>query len=192
MKKDLTAKFDKEKIKSYLRFAGTTIVVILFFNFIFWPQNQKLNELIYKVKEKTLLFSRIEKNVNNIGALRKEIDSLEKRVAQLEEKLPEQIEANLLIETLKDITEEANIKFVSIEPKNTKKFELAGQKQVYLELPITVKLKCGYEELLSFVKNIENSKRLMKVSDLSIKTNPQSTWEHAAEITISTFSSLKQ
>ncbi|MBM3251675.1 MAG: hypothetical protein FJZ11_02685 [Candidatus Omnitrophica bacterium] len=191
MAKDFLTNIDQEKIKSYAPLAILVLVTILFFLFLFIPQKGKLRSLIMEVKNKQQVFIVVEKNAGNIGALRKEIAELGKQVTGLEERLPEQIKANLLIETLKDITEQAKLKFVSIEPKDTKKFELSDQKQVYLEFPIVLRLKSGYYELAKFIRDIESSKRLMKVSDLQIKADPQNVWEHSIEVTVSTFSALK-
>lgn len=189
--KNILNKIDKEKIKFYLPFVASALVVILFLIFIFIPQKSKLNNLSSLVKSKNLLFSHVESTAQNVDKLREEIAELERKIAGLEERLPEQIEAKLLIDTLKDITKEARIQFVSIEPKKPEKIELVDQQQAYRELPILVRLKCGYNELCEFIKKIENSKRLMKIRDLKIKANPQEIWEHNIELTISTFSTLK-
>jgi len=190
--KDLLSNIDTEKIKPYLPLIIVVVVTILFFSYIFMPQRRKLNVLGFEVKNKRQVFLVVEKNSGNIGNLKAEIAQLEKRVTSLEERLPEQIKANLLIDTLKDITEQAKLKFVSIEPQDTKKYELAAdQKQIYLEFPILLRLKSGYHEITRFVRDIEASKRLMKVSDLEIKGNPQDIWEHSIEVTVSTFSTLK-
>jgi type IV pilus assembly protein PilO len=193
MLKDLIKinKIDKDKIKSYLPFVIFFIVIVLFFNYIFMPQKRKLNELSSKVKNKKELLSQVEVTAQNIDELTKSIKQLEKEIAELEDRLPEQIEAKLLIETLKDITKGSRIQFVSIEPKKLEKLELAEQQQIYLELPIRVRLRCSYDELTGFIKKIENSKRLMKVSELKIKAHPQNIWEHNIELIISTFSTLK-
>ncbi|HOX55040.1 MAG: type 4a pilus biogenesis protein PilO [Candidatus Omnitrophica bacterium] len=192
MAKNLAGSIDKEKIKPYLPFIIAIVLIILFLYFIFLPQNKKMQNLSSKVTNKKQLFFQAERAAQDINTLNNNIVSLEKEIAQLEEKLPEQIEASLLIDTLKDITQESKIQFVSIEPKNTKKYEQPDQKQVYLELPITVRLKCGFNELIGFVKKIESSKRLMKISDLKIRGNPQDMWGHDVEVTISTFSALKE
>ncbi|MBM3248386.1 MAG: hypothetical protein FJZ10_03065 [Candidatus Omnitrophica bacterium] len=192
MAKKLAGQFNKEKIKPFVPLAVALVLIILFLYFVFLPNNKKLQKLATKVASKKQLFTQVERTSQDINLLNENIANLEKEVSQLEERLPEQIEASLLIDTLKDITQESKLQFVSIEPKNTKKYEQVDQKQVYLELPITVRLKCGFNELMDFVKKIESSKRLMKISDLKIRANPQDVWGHDVEVTISTFSALKE
>ena len=109
MAKDVIKKIDKEKIKIYLPTAVFVLIIILFFNLILMPQIRKLNDISSKVKNKTHLFSQIKVTTQNIDALKKDEEELRNRIAELEKRLPEQIEANLLIETLKDITKEAKI-----------------------------------------------------------------------------------
>lgn len=190
--KQVIDKIEIERIKPYFPFTAMVIAIILFFNFIFMPQKRTLSDLSSKVKTKKDLFSQAEATAQSIDKLNASIDNLEKEIRELEERLPEQIEANLLIETLKDITKGSKIQFISIEPKKPEKFEMAGQQQVYLELPIMVRLKSGYDELSDFIKKIESSKRLMKVSSLKIRADPSNVWEHSIELTISTFSALKE
>jgi len=192
MAKKIAGSLDKEKIKPYLPFVVVVILIVLFLYFIFLPQNKKMQDLSSRVENKKQLFFQAERAAQDIDTLNKNIVNLEKEIVQLEERLPEQLEASLLIDTLKDITRESKIQFVSIEPKNIKKYEQTDQKQVYLELPIMVRLKCGYNELSDFIKKIESSKRLMKLSDLRIHGNPQDMWGHDVEVTISTFSALKE
>jgi Tfp pilus assembly protein PilO len=42
----------------------------------------------------------------------------------------------------------------------------------YIEIPITINLRCSYHDLGRFINMIENSDRFMKVTDLTINTNP--------------------
>ena len=97
-----------------------------------------------------------------------------------------------MFETLKEVTEESQIKFVSIEPQKTKKIELEGSENIYLELPIKIKLHCGYYELIDFLYQVEHSERLMKVTDLSISSDSKDYWEHGVEIFISTYASVQK
>ena len=58
----------------------------------------------------------------------------------------------------------------------------------FVELPVQVKLRCGYYDLVDFLKKIEQADQLMKISNIQVKNNPSHNWEHTVEFAISAFS----
>lgn len=180
---------NKEELMKFIP-SAISVSAILFLVFILiLPQSSKLISFSKELLEKRNAVILAERGSLNFQEVKKTIIELEKKASQLEKGLPQQIETTLLIDTLKDITEESQLKFSSIEPMPQKRYELKGQEDFYLELPIKVKLNCTFFDLITFLEKIENSPRLMKLSDLSISSNPQNAWEHNVEVTISTFAS---
>jgi Tfp pilus assembly protein PilO len=141
-----------------------------------------------EIEDKRNALTIAEKGSANLDETKKENDELEKKSAELEKKFPRLVETTLLIDTLKDITEESKLKFASIEPLPQIDHELKGQKDFYMELPIKVRLNCNFEDAIKFIQKIESSSRLMKIREFSIKSNPQDVWEHNVVVIISTFS----
>jgi Tfp pilus assembly protein PilO len=109
-------------------------------------------------------------------------------VSEFDKRLPTRLKTTLIIETLQEITKQAKLKFSSLEPAPIKKHELKETKDVFVELPVKIKLKCSYYDLVDFLEKIETAKQLMKVADLSIRDDPTNDWEHSIEFSISAFS----
>ncbi|MFC1704130.1 type 4a pilus biogenesis protein PilO [Candidatus Omnitrophota bacterium] len=168
------------------------LLVLLFLGLIFVPLRQKKVDLDTKILQKKSFLKEAEVTAKDLVNIKKEIEILQEQTTEYERQLPSEIRANLLFETLKEVTEESQIKFVSIEPQKTKKIDLPGSESIYLELPIKIKLKIGYDELIKFLDQIENSNRLLKVADINITSNPQETWRHNVEISISTYASIQK
>ena len=106
----------------------------------------------------------------------------------MEKKLPQRIKTTLTIETLKGITEKAKLKFSSIEPAAVNKYIIKETNDVFVELPIRIRIRCGYYDLVDFIKKIETANQLMKISDLSIKDDASNDWEHSVDFLVSSFS----
>lgn len=184
--------FDKEQFLSFLPLIVCGLAIILLV-FVFLPlQISKAFSLMQQLAGKKNNMVLVERSSQNLNEIKKEIATTEEKISQLEKRLPKQIETTLLIDTLKDITQEARLKFSSIEPAGERQFELEGQDEFYLELPIKVKLRCSFFDLIAFVQKIENSSRLMKISELAIRNNPQDIWEHNVDLAISTFAMGKK
>ncbi|MDP2940174.1 MAG: type 4a pilus biogenesis protein PilO [Candidatus Omnitrophota bacterium] len=179
--------FNKEQFLTFLPLIICFFVIILFLLFLIPSQMKKVSTLSAQLTDKKNSLTLVERGSKSLSEAKKEIIEMGKRIVQLEKKLPKQIETTLLIDTLKDITEEARLKFSSIEPLAQRNFELKGQDEFYVELPIAVKLKCTFFDLIDFIHKIENSARLMKISKFTIRDNPQDVWEHNVELSISTF-----
>ena len=181
-------KLEKEQILRFLPIIITSFIIIFLIFFLILPQVTRMFSLSREIGERRNALVIAEKGSANLKETKKENDELEKKAIELEKKFPRLVETTLLIDTLKDITEESKLKFASIEPLPQIDHELKGQNDFYMELPIKVRLNCNFEEAMKFIHKIENSSRLMKIREFSIKSNPQDIWEHNVEVIISTFS----
>lgn len=162
-------------------------LVVLFLIFIFFPQMRKISRIYGEIKEKSDIMVVKERTYFDMSRSKRELAELEKKAEEYDRRLPVLVETNMLIDSLKAITQQSRLKFTSIEPIGIVNFDLLETGDYYYELPIRIKLRCGFFDLLDFAQRIEASKRLMKVSALSIKSNPENPWEHNVEIVISNF-----
>lgn len=185
--KPIPIKIDKEKLMSFIPLVLQVSMILIFLVFILFPQTKKFSRLSSEIKIKKNSLAIVQRGVQDVAKLQQDLAALEDRAAEYEKQLPILIETNMLIDSLKAITEESKLKFVSIEPMVSKKFELAESNDVYYELPVSIKLSCGFFETVDFVKKIETNKRLMKISELAIRSNPADTWNHQVEVVISNF-----
>ncbi|MDP3143145.1 MAG: type 4a pilus biogenesis protein PilO [Candidatus Omnitrophota bacterium] len=180
-------KINKEKLLAYLPLALQATIILVFLILVLSPQIKKIGMLSREIKEKGNSITILERGSKDMSKMKQSLAVLEAKAAELEQKLPLLAETSMLIDSLKAITEESKIKFSSIEPMPSIKFELSKTGDVYYELPIKINLITGFFETKDFINNIESNKRPMKISALAIRTNPADTWRHNVEIVISTF-----
>ena len=82
-----------------------------------------------------------------------------------------------------------DIKIVGIVPAMSylKDDKSVKKSQIYREIPILITAKSGYHELGSFLNNLENADRFMKVVDIDIKANKTSPKKHDVELMVCTY-----
>ncbi|MFA5060364.1 MAG: type 4a pilus biogenesis protein PilO [Candidatus Omnitrophota bacterium] len=164
------------------------LVVILGIAVLIWPSYQKLSTIKASIKEKQDILTMVDRSSADVSKMQKELEIFKNKVVEFETRLPKRIKTNLIIETLQEITEKASLKFSSLEPTTIRKHVIAETNDTFVELPIRVRLRCGYYEMVNFLKKIETAKQLMKISDLVIIDDPAADWDHGIEFTISAFS----
>jgi len=181
-------KIDQERLMSLAPLLIQGAIILFFVFLVLIPQLKKIGSLSTQIKEKRDSLILMERGSSDMVNKKKKIADLEKKAADYEQRLPVLLETNMLIDSVRAITQESKLKFSSIEPMSPVRFELPDSKEVYFELPIKIRLRCSFFEMVDFFKKIETSKRLMKISMFSVQANPQNPWEHEVEVTISNFS----
>lgn len=180
-------KIDREKLMVYLPRILQIGVILFFLIFVLAPLTKKISRVSNDLKEKNDLFIIKQRTYYDLSKLKKDLSGLEKQAAEYDQRLPPVVETNMLIDSFRDITRESRLKFTSIEPMTSVKFELPDTGDFYYELPIRIKLKCSFFELVDFINRIEKNKRLMKISSLQIRANAGTPWDHQVEIVFSNF-----
>ncbi len=161
-------------------FLGVCFLIIpSVFRLILTSQNitQKENEVVT-----------VDRSHIDLQNLQAEYERYQVKAVELGKKLPQRLKTNLIIETLREITEKSKLKFSSLEPLPIKKYVYEPTKSVFVELPVKVKLNCGFYDFVDFLKQIETASQMMKIGDFVIRSNPSSDWDHDIELTISAFS----
>ncbi|MFZ5800468.1 MAG: type 4a pilus biogenesis protein PilO [Candidatus Omnitrophota bacterium] len=180
-------KINREKLLTFVPKFLQVALTLLFIILVFIPQGRKILRIYGEIREKSDIMVTKERTYFDLVKLKKELVDLEKQAADYDRRLPVLVETNMLIDSLKAITRQSRLKFTSIEPIGVVNFDLPETGDYYYELPIRIKLKCGFFDLLDFMQRIEVSKQLMKVTALAVKSDPESPWEHNVEIVISNF-----
>ena len=167
---------------------GPVVMALFFIILIMWPVSQRLSKLSTDIKEKENIIMTVKRGSIDVKKTKKELEEFKIKVVEFEKRLPPRIKTNLIIETLQEITQQSKLKFSSLEPAPVKKYELKETKDMFIELPVRIRLKCGYYDLVDFLEKIEAAKQLMKISELSIRDDPGQDWDHNIEFLISAYS----
>jgi len=82
------------------------------------------------------------------------------------------------------LAETSGLSLKSIEPLEKIKREIPYSKNEYLELPVRIKLKSDYYQLLAFLSKIEEAQKFIMVSDIKIQGDQGNIWEHDIEMSL--------
>ena len=141
------------------------LVAILFIAFIIWPAASKVSTLSRKITQYKNDITAATASNASVAKMTEELANFKKTAAEFENRLPKRMKTTLIIETLQEITKKSKLQFALLEPLPIKKYILEETQDVFVELPVKVKLNCGYYDLVDFVKKIEAADQLMKIAD---------------------------
>ena len=166
---------------------GAGIILMFYVMFVLVPLLKKIVSL--SKQEKTI--SQQLKKAATVNAdmekLYKEVEDITKKIERFEEKLPNNAELPLILDELIKIGKGDNITFVSIEPQPIKRITVGEDGKGYMEIPVRLRMKCGFHEFARFVNGIENHQRFMKTDNIEIKNDSKNAKEHDISMTVSAF-----
>ena len=180
-------KKDNPQIMVFIALASL-LALIIYFYFLLIPQVTWLADILGRtgkvmsdLKSGQALIAKKDEFRENIESYREKVESYEKR-------LPAEQEIPSLLENLSGMAKGSNVKIIGITPVTVSPKEKAAQKgKIYKEIPILINAKSGYHELGTFLSNMEDAGRFMKVVDIEIKTNHSSPKKHDVELIVCTY-----
>jgi len=159
------------------------IVLVAFFYFIYRPNNQKLQQL-------TARRDSLQIEVQKAEAARARLPELQAKIARLEiewekakEMLPKEKEIPSLIQQISNSGAKAGASFILFKPSGPQ------PRQNYQEIPVQIKVACGYHQLGRFLSNIGNLARIVNVPTVKIKAGDERSIE--AELQAITYTVAK-
>ena len=164
------------------------LAALLSISLLIWPKISKYFSLSKEFEDKKSSISLVSRSNTDLDKVKKDFDKVRDKAKNLENRLPSRMKTTLIIETLQEITKQSKLKFTSLEPAPIKKYTLEETNETFVELPVRVRLNCGYWDLIDFLKKIESAGQLMKITDLNVKDDPSSNWEHSIDFSISAYS----
>ena len=109
---------------------------------------------------------------HNIDALRHQSEELEESLKELKRQLPQDTEVPSLLEDITNTALESNLKIESVDLRGEQESE------IYVELPIEIKVEGSYHDLASFVSGVANLSRIVTLHDFTLE--PRRGAEHLA------------
>ena len=109
---------------------------------------------------------------HNIEALRHQSEELEESLKELKRQLPQDTEVPSLLEDITNTALESNLKIESVDLRGEQESE------IYVELPIEIKVEGSYHDLASFVSGVANLSRIVTLHDFTLE--PRQGAEHLA------------
>ncbi|MBE0432845.1 type 4a pilus biogenesis protein PilO [candidate division WOR-3 bacterium] len=160
------------------------VVLILFFRFPYKTNNEKLDGL------RTTRDS-LQIEVQKAEAARIRLPELQEKIARLEvewerakEMLPTDKEIPSLIQQISNSGIKAGVSFQLFKPS------AVTQKTNYSEIPVQIKVNCGYHQLGRFLSNVGNLARIVNVPAIKITAGKDRSVE--AELRTLTYTVAKE
>jgi len=159
------------------------IVLVLFFRFPYSSNRKKISHL-------TTVRDSLQIELQKTEAARARLPELQAKIARLEveweiakQMLPKEKEIPSLIQQISNSGTKAGVSFLLFKPSGP----LA--KQDYAEIPVDIKVACGYHQLGSFLSNLGHLSRIVNVPSIKIIESKERTIQ--AELSAVTYTVAK-
>lgn len=169
--------------KTLIFFVILIVILILFFRFPYTSRKNKINRL-------TARRDSLQIEVQKAEAARARLPELQAKIARLEvewerakEMLPKAKEIPSLIQQISNSGTKAGVSFLLFKPSGPQ------QKQNYSEIPVKIKIACGYHQLGKFLSNVGNLARIVNVPSVDIQSGKKRSIE--AELSTITYTVAK-
>jgi type IV pilus assembly protein PilO len=173
--------------------AVAAIALLLYIYIFLGPQIGRFARLLAKTSKLGHELRVARRDVANIDKLSEDIAMFKTKVDLYEKKLPAEQEIPSLLESLTKMARRSNVTILGITPVSvSQREEKEFYGRAYQEFPIVISAKSGYHELGSFLSDLENADRFMKVADLSIRSNNATPSRHNIELIVATYILLKE
>ena len=176
----------KEQSNQKLLIFFVILVLILIVFFFVWPYKANRKELQALTDHRDSLQIEVQK----AEAARARLPELQAKIARLEiewekakEMLPKAKEIPSLIQQISNSGTKAGVSFLLFKPSTP-----IAQAN-YSEIPVQIKVSCGYHQLGKFLSNVGNLARIVNVPSVKIKTGKERSIE--ADLSAKTYTVAK-
>lgn len=136
--------------------------------FVFRPNNQQQADARAEIEKKQQRLRDLNKATANIGDLKKEIQSLEKALDYFQAKLPSEKEIDKVLKEVWLLAERNELITKSIRTRDRSDNESFGPAGAHSEQPIVMKLVGDYDGFYSFLQELENQPRIMRIRSMKL------------------------
>ena len=159
------------------------VVLILFFRFPYKANKDKVDNLRSRRDSLQIEVQKAEAARIRLPELQEKIARLEIEWERAKEMLPKEKEIPSLIQQISNSGSRAGVSFLLFRPSTI------AQKINYSEIPVQIKLTCGYHQLGRFLSNVGNLARIVNVPSIKIITGKDRSCE--AELRTLTYTVAK-
>lgn len=140
------------------------VVLILYFRFSYTPSKQKIVRLNNKRDSLQIEVQKTEAARARLPELQAKIARLELEWEKAKEMLPKEKELPSLIQQISTSGAKAGVSFSLFKPGSP------FPKTDYTEIPVELKVVCGYHQLGRFLSNLGNLSRIVNIPSVRIAT----------------------
>jgi len=160
------------KLKPSYKYGGLLAVLILivlaYYVTVYIPHLNKMESLFREFNAKKSEFSKMVVLVRDRGQFMEEVEGLDRDLKVAISMLPDKKEIPSLLKKLSDEAEKYGLEVYYFEPLSERK------KDFYAEVPVSIKLKGSFHEVLGFFDSVNKLARIVNVSRISMKADAKS------------------
>jgi type IV pilus assembly protein PilO len=145
-----------------------TVLSGAFWYFYWDPKSQELNKLETNLQKRTKLKNEYENIARELPKFEAEFDRLSKEFQEASKKLPVTKEIPALIDSIYSSINASGLKPISFVPRKE------VQKDVYIEIPISLDVRGSYFELANFFDRLSKLPRIVNIRNLNLKRGKSS------------------
>ncbi|MBO4441187.1 type 4a pilus biogenesis protein PilO [bacterium] len=160
------------KLKSSYKYGALLVILVLitvaYYFTVYQPHVERMEQLYREFSSKKAEFSKTVVLVRDKGQFLEEVEALDRDLKVAISMLPDKREIPSLLKKLSDEAEKFGLEVYYFEP-------LAERKQeFYAEVPVSIKVRGSFHEVLGFFDSVNKLARIVNVSDLDIKADAKS------------------
>ena len=155
------------KLKPAYRYGGLLLVIVIiiavYYVTVYMPHVETMESLYREFNSKKAEFSKMVVLVRDRGQFMEEVEALDRDLKVAISMLPDKKEIPSLLKKLSDEAEKFGLEVYYFEPLAERK------KDFYAEVPVSMKVKGSFHEVLGFFDSVNKLARIVNVSDLDMK-----------------------
>ena len=155
------------KLKPAYRYGGLLLVLVIivavYYVTVYMPHVETMESLYREFNSKKAEFSKMVVLVRDRGQFMEEVEALDRDLKVAISMLPDKKEIPSLLKKLSDEAEKFGLEVYYFEPLAERK------KDFYAEVPVSMKVKGSFHEVLGFFDSVNKLARIVNVSDLDMK-----------------------
>lgn len=155
------------KLKPAYRYGGlllvVVVIIVVYYVTVYMPHVDRMESLYREFNSKKAEFSKMVVLVRDRGQFMEEVEALDRDLKVAISMLPDKKEIPSLLKKLSDEAEKFGLEVYYFEPLAERK------KEFYAEVPVSMKVKGSFHEVLGFFDSVNKLARIVNVSDLEMK-----------------------
>jgi Tfp pilus assembly protein PilO len=182
-----------EKIRGFLSDKSTALsllvpalIAVFYLGLFVRPTMKRFFRLLPEASQLKAKIIKVEKDWENIEALKGRVSQSHEKIGTYERKLPVEKEVPAVLEFLSQAARKMDVRITEIKPVDQDKDE-PGIHSLYYRIPILLKAECGYHQLGRFLNKLESADRFVKIDDIKITTNPAQPAIHDVKLVVVTY-----
>lgn len=179
-------------------------VIYVYFSFILAPLRKKSEELKTQLTTAKAEVQKLEISVGQLPHFKREQERLLDSVAMWKERMPDDDQLPLVIETLSNYARQSGIKILIIVPhldsadskesgKGSGSKDASSAKDIaYKAIPLQIDAEGGYHALGTFINRIEQARNPMHVLSLRVSDTPEKPYAHGIQMLIQAYFGVRK